>query len=344
MPDRLDAMFQTSHRLDGAVVGSLTAADVDRLREIVSGARPSPFRVRAMEALVVAATPDAPQLLGVVVADPGEDPAVRAAAASQLAGTGRPEAEDLLLRALPAAAPVVVRAKIVGGLARVGSRFSIPELDRLADDSEPAVSRLATFGRLVISYRAGLPGHEVPPPAPDDFQEVDARESTPVLVGRSGVEETAATLASLRTDTFGLSLSGRVGLRIECGLARLVVTFSEDFLRRGAAGPLRQPMMPGLVAQRAPDGTYSARMVLLAGPQDDGGFHIAVYRTDGNQMMFGLGTPDREGARFDLRSVRGRGNVPVLLRGRIQSSEIVFTAAASSPRVTEKSAPRPLEL
>jgi hypothetical protein len=190
----------------------------------------------------------------------------------------------------------------------------------------------------VISYRAGLPGHEVP--TPDDFLAVDAERSGPIAVDRAGVEETGATLASLGNDTFGLALSTRRALRIECGLTRLVLLFSDDFVRRGADGPLRQPMLPGLIAQRAPGGSYSVRLVLLAGPQDERGFHLAAYRTDGTQTMFGLGTADT----FELRAVRGRGSLPLLLRGRFQGSEVIFTAARSAQRVSNQSIPRPLTL
>jgi HEAT repeats len=343
MPDRLGLIFQTSHRLNEESLKSLTAVDLDRLRSIASGAEPSPYRTRAMEALVMAATPDVPQVLAEILGNRGENPAIRAAAASQLARTGRPEAEDLLLRWLPTATDLVVRVKILGALARVGSRFSLSELDRLARDPEPAVSRLANFSRSVVAYRAGLPGHEVRVPSQGDFLKVDPARSAPFAVGRAGVEEIRATLVSLGTDTFGLNLSTRVGLRIDCDLTRLFMTISEDFARRGVAGLLKQPMLPGLIAQRAPsDGSYSVRMILLAGPQENGRFHVAMHRTDGTQMMFGSGRADDEGATFELRSVRGRGNVAAILRGRLHGSEIVLTEAASAQRVTEQSAPKPL--
>jgi hypothetical protein len=324
--------------LDHDAVLALTAADLDRLRSIASGADASPYRARALDALVLAAAPDLPALLGEIVGNRDEDTATRAAAATQLARSIGPAAEGLLLRALPAAAHVVVRVKITGALARVGGVASLPWLDRLAGDPEPAVSRMAAFGRSVISYRLGLPGHEVP--TPDDFLTVDAERSGPIAVDRAGAEEAGATLASLRNDTFGLALSTRRALRIECGLNRLVLMFSEDFARRGADSPLRQPTVPGLIAQRAPGGSYSVRLVLLAGPQDEGGFHLAAYRTDGTQTMFGLATADT----FELRSVPGRGSLPVLLRGRFQGPEVIFTAATSAQRVTNQSTPRELTL
>jgi HEAT repeat protein len=343
MPERLDLLFQTSHRLSEEAIRSLTATDLDQLRSIASGGEPSPYRARAMDLLVMAATPDLPQLLAEILGNADEDPAVRAAAATQLARTGRPQVEDLLLRSLPTATDLVVRVKIVAALARVGSPFSLVELDRLTGDPEPTVSRLAAFSRSVIAYRAGLSGHELPVPAPQDFLEVDVESSAPLVVGPAGVQETRATLADLRNDTFGLDLSSEAGLRIECGLSRLFLTLSEEFVRRGLAGLLRQPMLPGLIAQRAPsDGSYSVRMLLLAGPQEDGGFHIAVHRTDGSQMLFGSGAEDEEGATFELRSVRGKGSLPALLRGRVQGFKIVFTEAAAAQRVGGQSTPQPL--
>lgn len=343
MPDRLDLLFQTGHRLDEQAVGSLTSNDLDQLRSIASGAEPSPFRARAMDALVMAGTPDVADVLGEILENPRQDPAVRAAAATQLARTGRTEVEDILLRSLPATTDLVVRLKIVAALARVGSPFSLSEIDLLTHDPEPGMSKLATFSKSAIAYRAGLPGHEVPVPATGDILDVDTESSVPLAVGPAGPDETRATLASLRNDTFGLNLSSRAGLRIDCGLTRLFLTVSEDFARRGVAGLLRQHMMPGLIVQRAPsDGSYSVRMVLLTGPTDNRGFHIALYRADGNQLMFGSGAADLEGATFELRSVRGRGTLGAALKGRLQGSEIVFTEAASSRQVADPSAPQPL--
>jgi len=249
----------------------------------------------------------------------------------------------LLLKRLAVTRDLIVRIKVVGALARVGSRFSLSELDRLARDPEPAVSRLAAFGGSVVAYRLGLPGHEVPVPAPDNFLKVERDRLAPVLVGRTGPEETRITLAGLRHDSFGLNLTTQVGFRIDCGVTRLFLTLSEEFVRRGVAGVLKQPMLLGLVAQRAPsDGTYSVRMVLLAGPQDKGKFHISVHRTDGTQMMFGSGTADDLQGRFELQSLRGRGNMAAILRGVVHGSEIVITEAGSSQLMSGQSAPKPL--
>jgi HEAT repeats len=345
MQNRLEELFAATHRLNKAVVGQLTSTDLDDLRSIASGRRVSAHRIRALEALVLAAPSDAAQVLADVLADPQNDPGLRAAAASQLARTGSPSAEDVLLRNLESATDVTVRTKIIGGLARIGSTFSIEVLDRLTSDSEPAVSRLAAFSRRVIAYRGGLHGYSVPAPGQDEYLRIDVATSAPLVAGIAGEEEARATFADIGpgAGAFSLDLSSQHALQIECGLTRMLLAPSEQFVRRGVAGLLRRPMLPALIAQRAPsDGSYSVRMVVLAGPEDGGIFHIAVYRTEGTLTMFGLGAKDDEGATFELRSVQARGNHASLVRGRLQSSAIVFTEAAVGTRIEGQSSPQPL--
>ncbi|MCY1139118.1 HEAT repeat domain-containing protein [Actinoplanes sp. Pm04-4] len=340
MPDRLDDVFHASHRLPPDAASRLSADDLSRLRALAT--EPGRQRVPAMNALVVAGDPGVVDLLAVTLRDSGADPAVRAAWAMQLAATGRPDAEDALVRALPEAGPAVVRARIAAALARIGSPFVLDDLARLAGDPDPAVGRVGAFARHVVAYRHGMPGFEVPRPDDQDLLEVDDDHAPPMAVGRAGPEESAATLVSLRNDTFGLALSEDTGLRIDCGVRRMVFLYSQDFLRRGAGGPLRLPMMPGLIAQRGPDGSYATRLVLLAGPQDGESFHLALYRTDGYQMMAGAATIDGEGAVFELRGVGGvRNKLPALLRGRIQGGEFVLTSAAEARAVPEASHPTP---
>jgi hypothetical protein len=341
MPDRLDDIFQTSHHLAAETVAALTPEDLDRLRTIAT--EPGPSRIPAMNALVAAGVPDIVGLLGEILNNSGEDPATRAASAMQLASTGRADAEDVLVGALPRASHVAVRARITSALARVGSPFCLPDLERARTDDEPAVSRLAAFAEHAVAYRNGLPGHDVPRPDPQDLLEIDGERAPEMVAGRAGAEEAGATLTSLRNDTFGLPLSRRTALRIECGPSRLVFTYSDDFLRRGVAGPLRVPTLPGLVAQRATDGSYASRLLLFAGPEDGESFHLALYRTDGHQVMYGLAYTDDVGAAFELRGVRlrSRSSLPALIRGRIQGFEFVLTAAASTRTVTGASAPTP---
>lgn len=343
MTDRLDLIFQSSHRLTEEAMASLTAADVERLRSIASGDEPSLYRAHAMDALARVAIPDVVPVLAEIVGNTDEDAAIRATAAMQLARTGSPEAEDVLLRNLSTATDLVVVLRLLSALARIGTVFSLSELDQVVRDRQPAVSQLAAFSRSVIAYRAGLTGYEVPAPAAEDLLELDREHAAQIMVGRASAHEIRATLADLRHDDFGVALSNSVGLRIECGLTRLFMTVSDDFVRRGLDGILRRPMVPALVAQRAPsDGSYSIRMILLAGPDGDGKFHVALHRTDGYPVMFGGGVADDEGARFELRSVRGRGSFAAVVRGRLHGSEIVFTEAASSRRLTGQSAPEPL--
>ena len=165
----------------------------------------------------------------------------------------------------------------------------------------------------------------------------------PVVVRPASAEGRAAVLRALGTDTYGVRLWDRTGFQVECGPARLFLAWSEEFARRGAAGLSRRPMLVGLVAQRAPaDASFSVRLVVLAAPAGDGRFHAAVYRGDGRQTLYGSGAVEGDGAGFELRSVKGRGNVATLLRGRVQREAVVFTEARSADRAAERGVPRPV--
>ena len=344
MSERLDALFASSHGLDRRTLDTLALGDLDELREVARGLRESPNRSRALNAVAILAGPDAPAVLGEVLNAPDEDPGLRAVAAASLARSGLPEAETILLDALPTATSLLVRARIAAALGKVGTVFSLDELEALADDPEPAVRQQAAFSRVLAAYRIGIPGIQTPAPEPDQILELETGSEVPFAIRQASREETGAAMTALSGDTFGVDLSDRAGFQIECGPARMFLVLSEDLARLGAAGMSRRSMVAGLVARRAPaDGSLSVALVVLAGPQGDGGFHVAVYRGDGRQSLYGSGTVHGDGGDFELRSVKGRGNVAAFLRGRIQRQAVAFTEARSAARTTERGVPRPLE-
>jgi hypothetical protein len=345
MPDRLDVIFSRSHTLDQTTLEALEPTDLEELRSMALGRRDSPSRIRAMDALVASAFPEAPEVLGEVLGAPSEDVSLRAAAAAQLGRLAPPEAEDILLNNLPTATDLVLRVRIAEALAKAGSVHSIDMLQELArEDPEATVRRQASFSSSIIAYRSGLSGYEIPVPSATEVLELDPDNSLAFTIGPASVEETRATLSSLGTDTYGLTLSDEVGYRIECGPTRMFLTLAADFVRRrrNVRGVgMKRYMLPGLIAQRSPvNGDMSVRMLLFSWPADDDHFHLAVHRTGGNQLLYGSGVTDGDAAEFELNSIRGRGNMAVLLRGRLQRSAVFFTDALSSPTIVEQAVPQ----
>jgi hypothetical protein len=333
MTNRLDEIFSRSHKLDRSSLEALEQRDFQGLRSMTLGEKGSPNRIRAMEALVITGAPEAPEVLDTVVRDTSADAYLRASAATQLGRVDQPEAEGILLNQLPTVTESLVQMSIVKALTRVGSVASLDALARLArEDPDPAVRRQASFSCSVVAYRNGLSGYELPVPTASEILKLDPSSALTVTFGRASAEETQATLASLGDDTYGLTLSNEEGYRIECGTLRMLLCLNADLAQRGITALTEKgTMLLGLVAQRSSiDGSFSTRLLAFAWTATQGHFNLAVYRTDGQQLLFGSGVVDDGGATFDLNAVGGTGSKAVLLRGRLQGPIISIVEALSS--------------
>ena len=342
MRDHLERLFDASHGIRGPVAAELPAEEMDRLHGMALGHVPSPDRLRALSLLAGSGVADAPRVLGAVLGRHGEDPRVRAAAATQLGSLGGREAETALAASAELPADPIVRIKTAGALGRIGTRDAIPALRRLADDEDEAVRRQARFGLVLVAHREGIPGHEVPRPDPAAALKLP-RQAAMFRVERAGPDD-LREVAELRPgERFGVEVAREEGLRIDCGPSRFLVAFDAELLEQGMSRrAAERPVLVGVVARQAPeDGSYSVWRTLLGGPAGDGSLYVAVHRTDGTLVHFGSARAEGEQAGFELRSTQVGGNVAIEVAGQVRGRDVAVTRARAATSRVRGASPVP---
>lgn len=339
MADRIEQILMAEHGLAPGVASGLRADDLRQLRAAALDRR-QPYRGRAMEALVAAGDQRAAKLLQDVLLSADEDPDVRAAAAGHLGrlGTGT---ERALATAL-GDAPPQAQFRIADALARVGGRKALPALESLEREAEGQLREQAAFARTVIAHRHGLSGHEPPVPPAKRLLKVPRDRSVRITVAETPPDERARALASLGPKPYGLSVAPDLAPLLECAGEHLLPVLARKVQSPEVEAMRTRPMLAGLVALRAQvDGSYSVRWLVLSWP-GDGAIHVALHRPSGRQVLYGEATEEGGGLAFTLRSVKGRGQVPVEISGRVERG-LDITKGRTGSVTAESQSPAPLE-
>jgi hypothetical protein len=332
--EHLQEVFAAEHGVSPATLRQLDARDLKELEATVQGAANREFRVSAMGALVAARGAGATKALAQVLANEDEDVTLRAAAASQLGGAG-PTAENALVSALTEASEPTILVAAAGALAKIGSAAAIEPLSPLADRDD-AVGQQARFSRTVVAFRAGRAGYEPPDSAQAEILALADRGRVPVSQRALAADEAAAAFQDLRQDTYGVQLTQAGTFRIDCAQERFLVAVGPE-----PVTPDR-PTLAGLVAYRSPaQGTYSVNWLALAWPGKGDALELGVYRPSGHQVLAGTARGRGDDATFELRSVHGRGNLPVELRGEFSGGQVTALEGASGPTRPERAEPAP---
>src|SRR6266498_2352090 len=339
MAERLTELFAAEHGVDTAALERLDERDLEELEMTVLGRLERPFRVRAMNALVAARGAGAIGVLGEVLHDAREDPAVRAAAAGQLGRAGA-NAEPILIEALQSTPESTIRIAVAGALAKVGSPAALEPLEGIAAASEGALSRQARFATTVIAFRHGRGGHEPAPASEQDLLPMPEDERVPLSVREARTAEREAGLADLSRDSYGVSLAPETAFGVDCGPEQLLVALDRD-LMVNLSRATSDPVLAGLVAWQDPvERTHSVCWLLLAWPESRGSAHLAVYRPSGHLFLSGRAHVRAKRCQFELQSVQGRGNLPVEIRGTIKAGTVAaFDGVAGRSRPRQEAPP-----
>jgi hypothetical protein len=332
--ERLTDVFNAQHLIPRQTLRELDARDLRELESSVLGEAHRPYRIRAMDALVAARGAGAIKALAQVLANEDEDPTVRAAAASQLGRAG-PPAETPLLSALEAASEPTILVSVAGALGKVGTAAAIEPLRTLADRDD-AVGQQARFAATIIAFRERRPGHEPPQVADSDVLPVPERDRAPVSYRPLRQDEALTAFEDLRQDSFGVPLAPESAFRIDCARERFLVALEEK------PATLEEPTLAGLVARRSyAQGTYSVSWLVLTWPGEDGAVQVGVYRPSGHQVLAGTARLEGEQATFELRSVRGRGNLAVEVHGTVERGRITALEGTTGHERAERGEPTP---
>src|SRR4051794_1038478 len=167
MTDSVEDLLVGEHRIDQAVLNSLTVEDVGRVLAAVRN-RQEPYRARAMDVLVALRDASAISVISEVLRDTDEDLDMRVSAAGQLGRTGMAQAEDVLLAVLSESRePPPLRIETAAALGKVGSSRSLDVLGSVVSSSEGSLREQSGLARFLIACRLGLTGFEPPAPSSD---------------------------------------------------------------------------------------------------------------------------------------------------------------------------------
>jgi hypothetical protein len=334
MSERLHDVFNSEHRVSRDTLRQLDARDLQELELSVLGEANRPFRVKAMDALVTARGGAATAVLARVLANDGEDVTLRAAAASQLGRAG-PVAERALVSTLREASEPTILVAVAGALAKVGSEAALEPLAALAGRDD-AVGQQARFAQTVIAFRARRPGHEPPDVAEGDLLPVPDENRMRLSRRPLGTDEAPAAFEELRQDSYGVPLAREGAFRIDCAQERFLVALEREPVNG------EQPTLAGVVARRSyAQGSYSVNWLVLTWPGADGALQVGVFRPSGHQVLAGTARAEGDGTTFELRSVQGRGNLPVEARGSVVGGQVTALDGASGAARPERGEPAP---
>lgn len=308
--------------------GDMIDADgysVEELREMVFEGQGRLDRTLALGLLSRKEYPDKVSDLRKVLANPAEQPRLRAAAASSLGQINTPAAVRALEGGLESGESLTIRAA-ARALANVGTRKHAEKLEELARDSGP-LGRDAERALSVLRRRLKTNSPEFGPI--DTLSVEKRREATPIRTRAASASDAAKAIKSAP----GRKLVRRGSISLDCQGRRLVFVFDEAAHGQGLEVGSRAEEV-GIVAE--PPGiegvAWAARYSVSVEPDEEGGFRIFATTLDGRPVLAGRGRREEGRATFELGAVDVPGALPVDIRGSFDGEKVTFDQARSGAR------------
>lgn len=345
MPNRIDEIFFEKHRVNRSTLEKLSKDEVDDLRRIALERPDNPNRVRALGFLVQLEDSETRDAIRRILANPDENGDVRAAAAALVTRIGS-DADSALIEGLRYAPEPFVRRRIAASLGEIGSRRAGEALRELARDDDRGVRTQAEFSLSLLAAREGIDGFRLPIPSRDDILQPQPDDACPFTVHRASLGETARVLDSLGQRTFGLSVTREGVYAIACERDHMMLAFDERFARDDVVKwVMSRPNLVALVAAPAPDeDAYAVQWLVFAWPENRERLHLAVHRTSGQQVLYGVATVEVRAINFSLESLRGPGRLAIRLRGWCSDGKLEVHEAVAARRREPAMVPQPFEL
>lgn len=302
------------------------AYSVDELREAVFEGRGRVERPLALALLTRKQYPRKAADLQKILLAEGEQPRLRAMAATALGEIRSPAALRALERAAESGDDVTLRA-VARALADVGGEKHVKTLQTLAKHPGP-VGRDAQRAMGVLRERLKL-APAVRRGAPRTLPVQATGKPTAIKVAAAAAGDVASALRAMPTR----KLARRAAVSLTCQGRKLVFAFDEaslrqglDMFKRGAeVGVVAEP--PGIEG-----GEWSARYRVSVAPQARGAFRIEVTTPDGRPVLVGHGKQEGKTATFELAAADVPGALPVELRGRFDGQKLAFDQARAGVR------------
>jgi hypothetical protein len=276
--------------------------------------------------------------------DEGEAPALRVAAAVEIARQGGPEATDLLTRALSVArrqeAPQPVLRSIADQLLRSGAEVA-GEIPRMLA-SDPELLATLRFPLAVNAFRRNLeaPRIEVPPPA--KLLDIPEKGAEPIRFSSAGPEAARAIVERAEDLLPGLRFDPEAATAIDCGGQRLAfqpVAGALNPQELEMAGRERKILGVVSVFYDLESEAWDPKYLVVSQPSPNGGADLMLLTTTGALAWASPFRVEGSTTAFTLRPVDRSGAQLAEIAGSVADGQLRFTEARSLQRKHRKRTP-----
>jgi hypothetical protein len=310
--------------------------------DVVLGKQSLIPRAVAINLLPGSAVEEPERLLGEVLLNRAENQGLRKLAANTLWRMNTPEGRRFLLEAGEQLDDPEVLTPVVKALGRVGDARALAALERIQKFAKAVLAEQTSFAASLITYRLGLPGHDLP--VPTTFEPLPPA----ALVGMDFVEPRAEEVSlyeqALAGEPYGIKVAAESLRAFSCPGGRWMLGFNGEVLADEPLPTLlRRKTLFGLLASKnSEDGRYSVSYLLLSAPETDKAkVNLLLPRVTGELAWAGAAEANPSGvAKFALHAAGSLGIVPIEVEGTIYADgRIAFGRALTSGRVLKHRQP-----
>lgn len=321
---------------DSADAISARPYTVERLRRIVFGGA-GDERLSRDVALGLLGRKDYPEKVADferLLADEGEAPRLRTAAAVELGRVGSDEALEALARHADVKHDLVARG-VLNGLRHISSPRALEvaarRTERPQGETRSPLARSERWTAALLAFRHGAPDFDLSLPKRYRFAQVDPARAQEIGVAPPRPDALSRALRDLTVNALGVELSPERAVEMRCGERELMLLFNRELVEREGLRLFERKAVVGVVAVRhtVEGDNYSTKYGVLAQPSKGKELRILVTTTKGVVVLAGSGRLSGDQIKFKVKAVDRPGVVAMEVEGAYTAEGVRLTRALS---------------
>jgi len=314
-----------------------------QLSDIAQGKDRSLPRNIAINMLPASKIRNSVSILNTLLLDENEDATARRLAAVNLWKSNTATAHGHLLKAAGTVTNPEILGALVKALGRVGGKNAFDTVVAIENKAQGLLKSQAAFAASLLSYRHGIPGHDLPVPKTYLPMPVEGQER--LKFNAPAPEEVEIFTSSLAREPYGISFSKELMQQFSCQRGGWMMAFNKELSTDGGLSILtsRKTLLGVLAGKNSADGRYSTSCLMLSSPgRAKGTVNILIYRITGSAVWAGTASVKGNEANFKLQTAGSLGVVPMEMEGSLAAGgTLTIKRAVSATRVTTKKQPSP---
>jgi len=312
------------------------------LQEVALGKNTSIPRGIALKMLPESKVPNPDLIFKTVLEDETDKVQFRRMAAISLWKINTPKAVGYLLEAARKIKEPEILVAIVKGLGRSGDANALKAIEAIDTRGNKVLEEQALFASSLISYRLGLPSHDLK--IPREFVAMPPADNVELNFISPSKVEIDLFISCLAIEPYGIEFSAESMLQYKCPGGVSMLAMNKE-LSKGNAHELlmkRKNLLGVLAPKNSEDGRYSVSYLILSSIDAvNSKVNILIHRITGEQAWAGTIIPaGGTQVNFTLSTAARLGIVPLELKGTITpQGRVTITKAISAGKVLEKKRP-----